>query len=83
MCKKLYKTAQASVFFTLLIIMQLCFSDTTTPPSSGAIGQNGQVAISASQKQLTQIKTLFDQADYQHLANPTNVVNVLVLDDEQ
>ena len=77
MCKKLYKTA---VFFILAMLMGLCFADlppVLIPPGAGA--QNGQVAISASQKQLTQIKALFDQADYLHLDNPSNVMGSLML----
>lgn len=83
MCKKLYKTA---IFFILLMLMDSCFSDSTQPlspstPASGTAAQNGQVAISASQKQLTQIKALFDHADYNHLDNPSNAVGSLMLDE--
>lgn len=78
MCKKLYK----NIFYIIWLILPICcFAD--IPPSTPPVvmPQAGQVTISASQKQLTQINALFDQADYMHLANPYNVVTSLMLNE--
>jgi hypothetical protein len=81
MYKKLYNVTRSCCFLLLISTPAACFSDTPAPqiPPSATAAQSGQVAISASQKQLVQIKALFDQADYPHLENPANVVGSLLL----
>lgn len=79
MCKKLYKAPYIIFYIAWFFLPAICFANAAQQTQSPPIVVVPQA--NKSQNQLTQIKALFDQADYIHLSDAYNTVPSLMLNE--